>query len=258
MINKRGIFSFCMSVGKGLLDLLYPPLQVCPVCGERFQKYYGNLCICTECLKRLPLITPPLCEVCSRPIRGKEISPCAECRREPRFYRRGRAVALYTGMMRELLHTVKYDFRPELAKAIGSLLAVGIEHLPFFERIDLIIPVPLHTTKVESRGYNQAELMAAPVANSLKKPLHTQALVRIKPTESQSRFGREERKKNIANAFTVVDSPAVAGRNILLIDDIATTGYTLSECARVLLLAGAGEVNVLTAAIGVLEENWRI
>lgn len=257
MLKKRSIFSFCRSLGRGLLDLLYPPLQVCPVCGESFQKYYGDLRICADCLKRLPIITPPLCEICSRPIRGNEFSPCAECRREPRFYRRGKAVSLYTGMMREILHAAKYDFRPELAKAIGSLLAVGIEHISFFDRIDLIIPVPLHPAKVKSRGYNQAELMAEPVAASLRKPLHTRALVRNKPTESQSRFGRAERKKNIANAFTVIDGQAVAGKNILLIDDIATTGYTLSECARVLLLAGAEEVNVLTAAIGVLEENWR-
>ncbi|HHU50621.1 MAG TPA: ComF family protein [Firmicutes bacterium] len=257
MFKKRSIFSFCRSLGRGLLDLLYPPLLICPVCGGSFPKYYGKLRICADCLKRLPIITPPLCEVCSRPVRGDESSPCAECRREPRFYRRGKAVFLYTGMMREILHAAKYDFRPELATAIGTLLAVGVEDIPFYDKIDLIIPVPLHPAKVKSRGYNQAELIAAPVAVSLRKPLQIQTLVRNKLTRSQSKCGRAERKKNIANAFTVIDGQAVAGKKILLIDDIATTGYTLSECARMLLLAGAKEVNVLTAAIGVLEENWR-
>ncbi|HEY8345201.1 MAG TPA: ComF family protein [Bacillota bacterium] len=257
MLKKRSIFSFCRSLGRGVLDLLYPPLRVCPVCGGSFPKYYGDLRICADCLNRLPIITPPLCAVCSRPVRGDESSPCAECRREPRFYRRGKAVFLYTGMIREILHAVKYDFRPELAAAIGTLMAVGIEGIPFYDKIDLIIPVPLHPAKVRSRGYNQAELMAEPVAVSLGKPLQTRILVRNRPTKSQSECGRAERKKNIANAFTVINGQAVAGKNILLIDDIATTGYTLSECARVLLLAGAKEVNVLTAAIGVLEENWR-
>ena len=204
------------------------------------------------------MITPPRCTVCSRPLRGDQRSPCEECRGEPRFYRRGKAIALYTGMLKELLHTVKYDFRPELADALGSLLAVGLENDPLGDDIDLIIPAPLHPEKQQSRGYNQAQLLAVPVTKALEKPLAIGVLVKVKPTKSQSGLSRKERKTNISGVFAVTDCLGVAGQKILLIDDIVTTGYTLSECARVLLLAGAKEVSVLTLAIGVIEDNWRI
>lgn len=238
-------------------NFIYPPLPVCPVCGREFENYYANLFICQACLKRIPLIVPPVCLSCGRPVRGEgNDSPCPECRRESRYYSRALAVALYKDFMKELLHSVKFDFRPDLARAVGSLMAVRAENEPGFDEVSAVIPVPLHNGKLRERGYNQARVMAEYVAGTLRRPLLADVLVRIRPTESQSRLGREERQKNVAGAFAVTDCRSVAGKNLLLIDDICTTGYTFSECARVLLLAGALKIQVYAAAVGVLEDTW--
>lgn len=244
-----------------LFDLVFPPRPLCPACGREFQPVYSRLAFCAACLDRLPLLTPPLCPCCGRPWREREAArrvsltaPCRYCRREKRHYERVQAVAVYEGYMREILQAVKYSFRPDLAAAVGSLLAAGVENDPAYDRIDAVIPVPLHPERLAARGYNQGLLLAKPVAAALRAPVLTETLIRKRFTESQSGLGRRERKANVAGAFLVVNCRAVAGKNLLLVDDICTTGYTLSECARVLSLAGACRVECLTAAIGAPEE----
>ena len=167
------------------------------------------------------------------------------------------AVAVYDGFLRELLHTAKYGFRPDLARGLGTILAVWAENETRLEGIQAIIPVPLHPEKLAARGYNQAELMAAPLATALRRPLYTGVLQRVKPTVSQSKLSRRERKENTRDAFAVVDCPAVAGKEVLLVDDIRTTGYTLSAAARALLIAGARRVKALTMAVGVTTGWWK-
>jgi len=167
------------------------------------------------------------------------------------------AVAVYDGYLRELLLTAKYNFRPDLARGLGTILAVWAENETRVERSEVIVPVPLHPEKLAVRGYNQAELMAEPLAAFLRRPLRSDVLQRVKPTVSQSKLGRRERKENVEGAFLVADCPAVAGKEVLLVDDIRTTGYTLSAAARALLLAGAKKVKALTLAVGVTTEEWK-
>lgn len=168
------------------------------------------------------------------------------------------AVAVYDGLVRELLHAAKYHFRPDLARGLGTLLAAWAENERRLEPVEVIAPIPLHPQKLMTRGYNQAELMARPLAAALQRPLLTEVLHRVKPTLSQSKLSRQERKANAENAFLVTDCAAVAGKKVLLVDDICTTGYTLSAAARTLLLAGAVSVQALTVAVGVLEEQWLV
>jgi ComF family protein len=254
----------------GLCDLVFPPRPFCPACGREFQPVYPRLGFCRACLERFPLLVPPLCPRCGRSwqdeeaVTGRTIAAkaaggdpaisCRYCRGEKRHYQRMRAVAVYDGYMREILQAVKYGFRPDLAAAVGSLLAVAVENDPAYDRIDAVIPVPLHPERLAARGYNQGLFLAEPVAAALRVPILTETLVRKRFTKSQSGLGRHERKTNVAGAFLVTNCWEVAGKRLLLVDDICTTGYTLSECARVLLLAGARRVECLTAALGVLEE----
>src|SRR5690554_3869071 len=282
----EGLFTAAVSV---LGDLVFPPQPLCPACGREFQPVYPRLAFCRACLERFPLLVPPLCQRCGRSWQEEEAAAmasrrdgtagtaganrvggrtgtqgaarhgpaasCRYCRGEKRHYHRVQAVAVYTGFMREILQAVKYGFRPDLAAAVGSLLAVAVENDPAYDRIDAVVPVPLPPERLAARGYNQGLLLAKPVAAALRVPVFAETLVRTRFTKSQSGLGRRERKTNVAGAFLVVNCREVAGKRLLLVDDICTTGYTLSECARVLLLAGARRVECLTAALGVPDET---
>lgn len=255
----EGLFTAAVSA---LCDLVFPPQPFCPACGREFQPVYPRLAFCRACLERFPLLAPPLCPRCGRPwqegdttARHGLAASCRHCRGEKRYYQQMKAVAVYDGYMREILQAVKYGFRPDLAAAVGSLLAVAVENDPVYDRIDAVIPVPLPPERLAARGYNQGLLLAKPVAAALRVPVFTETLVRTRFTKSQSGLGRRERKTNVAGAFLVVNCREVAGKRLLLVDDICTTGYTLSECARVLLLAGARRVECLTAALGVPDET---
>src|SRR5690554_1043335 len=278
----RGLFTEAASA---FCDLVFPPQPFCPACGREFQPVYPRLAFCGGCLERFPLLVPPLCPRCGRSWQeektatgatridrtartagankaagttsapGRDLTAsCRYCRGEKRHYQRMRAVAVYDGYMREILQAVKYGFRPDLAAAVGSLLAVAVENDPAYDRIDAVVPVPLHPERLADRGYNQGLLLARPVAAALRVPVFDKVLVRTRFTKSQSGLGRRERKANVAGAFLVANCREVAGKRLLLVDDICTTGYTLSECARVLLLAGARRVEGLTAALGAPEE----
>lgn len=238
-----------------MLKLIYPPPPRCVACGENFDSLYP-LAFCSHCLDRIPFVTKPVCSRCDRPLRGEEGDLCRECQRETRSYEQAMAVAVYDGYLRELLLTAKYNFRPDLARGLGTILAAWAENETRVERSEVIIPVPLHPEKLAVRGYNQAELMAGPLAAFLRRPLRGDVLQRIKPTVSQSKLSRRQRKENMKGAFLVVNCPAVAGKEVLLVDDIRTTGYTLSAAARALLMAGAKRVKALTLAVGVPEEEW--
>lgn len=236
-----------------LLDLVYPPLPLCPACGREFTPYYPRIHFCPACLERIPFLLPPVCPRCGRPGKGNRPVGCRYCRKEKHRYERVKAFTVYGGYIKEILQAVKYNFRPDLAGALGSLMAAGMENDPEFERVEAVIPVPLHRRKLAARGYNQALLLAEPLAAFLRAPLLSETLVRKRFTESQSGLRRWERKKNVTGAFQVTNCREVAGKSLLLVDDICTTGYTLSECARVLLLAGARRVECVTAALGAPE-----
>ncbi len=233
-----------------VLRLIYPPGPVCVACGKAFTFDYP-LAFCRDCLDRIPFVTKPVCSHCDRPRRGGETEPCRECQSEPRAYEQAMAVAVYAGYLRELLHTAKYSFRPDLARGLGTILAVWAENETRLEEVEVVVPVPLHPQKLATRGYNQAELMAEPLATVLRRPLSADVLQRVKPTVSQSKLSRRERQENTTGAFLVSNCPTVAGKKVLLVDDIRTTGYTLSAAARALLIAGACGVKVLTLAVGV-------
>lgn len=229
-----------------LLDLVFPPL--CPVC-ERRLDHHGRDPLCTLCWEAFPRLRPPICARCGRPLPG--LSPgeaCEVCRRAPPPFAYARAVAAYRNGMREAIHRFKFGGRVALARPLGDLLAdEGGLDLPV-EGIDGIVPVPLHPRRQAERGFNQAELLARRLARRWRRPLLPRLLVRARPTRPQTELDEAERRRNVREAFRVLDPEAVAGRHLLLVDDVLTTGSTAAEASRALLAAGARMVGVLVVA----------
>ena len=241
---------------QGMLDLIFPPAGRCAVCDRDAVR--PSLGLCADCLRRLPFIAPPICEQCGRLLRlcAAQDGSCRECAKERFFFSRARAACLYEGPTRSYLHEVKFNRSYDLGKALAGIMAAFVAEQGGFRRYQVVLPVPLHPERQADRGFNQADLMARAVAAELRRPVHVAAVTRTRQTETQSRLDRERRRKNVYDAFRVVEPGLLAGRRVLLIDDILTTGFTASECARSILRGGAVDVGVLTLANGVLEEIW--
>jgi ComF family protein len=150
--------------------------------------------------------------------------------------------------VREALHALKFRGVTALAEPFGDLMAhVGRSMVPVDE-IALLIPIPLHPSRQAQRGFNQSELLARRLGALWRIPVANRALRRVSSTKPQTELRRVERRRNVRNAFALAQPDAIAGRHVLLIDDIYTTGATVAEAARVLRRGGAGKVGVLTAA----------
>ena len=249
--NKR----IWQQLGRGLMELAFPGKSLCPVCQQELS-YQGGLG--KNCLARIVLIEPPLCQRCGRPQRLEAVAAdsCVQCSNTRFYFITARAVGLYEGALREYLAELKYRYRPDLGQALGKLLVAWVKLHPDFAKADLVIPVPIHHSKLTLRGYNQAELIAKPLADYLGVRLPTEIISREKVTTSQSALNKEARFDNIREAFKVENAIPLKGAKVILVDDILTTGATASEVARMLLRAGALEVRALTLAVGVIETDW--
>ncbi|MGE5605495.1 MAG: ComF family protein [Bacteroidota bacterium] len=242
-------------IGNGLVELIFPPPQLCPVCNHEESVNNG---LGSNCLRRIAFIRQPFCLKCGRPKRlaAAEKEYCRQCEETDYYFSQARAVAAYEGALREYLTDLKYRFRPDLGPALGVLLVEWFKINRNYQKPDLIIPIPIHWQKLIARGYNQAELLANPLQKYLGIPLKNDIILREKMTESQNMLQKAERFANIRGAFRVTDTRLLSGARVLLIDDIFTTGATVSEASRVLMRAGALEVKVLTLAGGVLDSEW--
>ncbi|HUK24714.1 MAG TPA: ComF family protein [Terriglobales bacterium] len=177
---------------------------------------------------------------------------CGLCRRARPVFARAVAYGSYEGALRGLIHLLKYDGVQPAAGALGKRLAAAMAALmPVFEDETVaVVPVPLHREKLRQRGFNQAELAARAALKLVGGgfALEADVLKRERPTESQIGLTRHQRRANLRGAFAVSRPELIAGRPVLLVDDVLTTGTTASECARVLRRAGASKVWVATVA----------
>lgn len=251
---RKIIFSFPalkparLALGAGLkraLALIYPP--VCVACRAATGDAQA---LCAHCWGEIGFIERPYCERLGTPFavdlgRGL-LSPAAIA--DPPVFARARAVCRFDGVGRELVHRLKYGDRAELAVTLGRMMVQAGHEL--IAEADLILPVPLHRTRLWSRRFNQAALLAQVVARLTGLPHAPAALARRKRTRQQVGLTRAQRADNLQGAFRVPDGarPQIEGRRILLIDDVLTTGATVNAAARALLRAGARQVEVLTFA----------
>lgn len=231
----------------GIIDLLYP--LYCLVC---FKKIGSKevFPLCSECFQKIPWNIPPFCNKCGRnlPVELPSENICLACKKERHYFDRAWSVALYEGVIRDCLHKFKYGQKLGLINFFEKILSNFIEKFIAIEKFDYLIPVPLHPTKLRERGFNQAFLLAQPLAKKFQKKLLPRVLYRKKFTLPQSELTASQRKRNIREAFLLRNQPEISKKNILIIDDIFTTGSTVDECAKLLKRNGAGVVEVLTVA----------
>lgn len=227
------------------VSLLYPP--VCTICGKAVRA--GDY-VCNACEAKAVRIVAPFCEKCSEPFEGSidNTFTCANCAH--RTMRFDSAVAAYRGrgVVRHIIHEFKYGRQIHLRYLVAKWLraALNDERLRGRE-FDLIVPVPLHATRQRERGFNQASLIAELLSADIAIPVQPY-LERVRYTTTQTALDRSERIENLHNAFRLRKNANVRGLRVLLVDDVLTTGSTLSECARVLKHAGALSVYAATAA----------
>jgi ComF family protein len=240
-----------MSLLRRFLDLLYPPR--CLICGIFLngERSGGESpYVCTRCLAGFSRVCSPRCPVCGTPFRSgiAEDHVCEDCLRKRPFFDRAGAPFVYEGELMKAIHEFKYEGRSRMAGWLGPLLASFAEGWVREGSGVLLMPVPLHPKRLRKRGFNQSLLLARHVAKRLGAQVDFLSLRRIRDTTPQTGLKRDERRKNVRRAFEVVDRSAVRRKRIVLVDDVATTGSTLNECARVLRRAGCAEVYGLVLA----------
>ena len=239
-----------MKAGCLMLDLLYPPS--CLACRRAISEHGG---LCPDCWSAMRFIERPFCERLGTPFAadfsaeegGRLVSPAAIS--DPPVFRRARAVARYEeGPARKLIHRLKYGDRGELAGPMGRWMARAGQEL--LEDGDLIIPIPLHWTRLARRRFNQSAELARSIQKISSVPTETELLMRVKPTPTQVGLTRRQRAQNVQGAFHVPVARRIEleGRKIVLVDDVMTSGATLNAAARVLLRAGAQQVDALVFA----------
>jgi competence protein ComFC len=235
-VFKRQQFSYQWSTWIwNILDWVFPP--DCPGCessGVRF---------CEKCRGSVQPLPEPICPVCGEP--GKTEGLCSDCLSEPPAFDALRAYTLFDGKIRNALHRLKY--RDDIS--LGDVLAPFLVDLYTHNNwpVDLVTAVPLSKNRYRSRGYNQAEQIALPFAVRINKPYFANAIQRVVDTQSQIDLSLTERRENVSGAF-YANTMVVGLKSVIIIDDVSTTGSTLSECARALKEAGADKVYALTIA----------
>jgi ComF family protein len=231
--------------GSLLLDALLPPQ--CLACRAIVERA-GQLC--ATCWRGMSFIAPPYCACCGLPfeVEAGQDALCGECLATPRAFDRARAVLRYDGSSRGPILAFKHGDRTDAAPAFARWLLPAVGDL--LAEADLIVPVPLHRWRLWRRRYNQAALLALRLRRLARKPVAPDLLQRRRATPSQGRLSRAERLRNVTGAFAVPPRrrAAVAGKRILLVDDVMTTGATVEACARALRKAGASHVDVACLA----------
>ena len=231
----------------GLTDLAFP--RNCVLC----RHYHASTAqdpLCPECFNQLPFNRPPFCTKCSRPVDTlSDDGLCPDCRRRPPAFDYAWAATLYAPPMTALVPTYKFHNKTALRTTFSRIIHAFLTRYDIRLAADLLVPVPLHPARLRERGYNQAELIAGGLAPLLNIPLAPGNLERIRHTPRQSELGQKERFTNVNGAFRITTSSTFEGKYVILVDDLLTTGSTVSEAAKELKAAGAAQVGVLTLSI---------
>jgi competence protein ComFC len=240
---------FFQRIGAGFLDVAFP--ASCASCGDALENPPLPH-VCRRCFSKIHIVEDPRCLTCGYPFFGEVEShgDCQHCARLTPRFARGWSIALFRGPIRRLIYALKYE------KALWALRDLGriaefAEGLGDYLEDAILVPVPLHSRKLRERGYNQSALITEELSRRFEVQYRDDLLSRIVDTESQTRFNRQERYRNLKNAFIVVEnSDFEIKQRYVLVDDVFTTGSTLNACAAALRKSGVKEIDVLTIGHG--------
>ena len=237
----HGVSMLRLGVGRRFLDAFLPPL--CFSCAVPIPHRAG---LCASCQRDIAFIHPPICPLCGR--RLSQAASCSHCHSAGRPAIRYRAVFDYDAASRGLVLAFKYGDRLDVAPVYGGWMADFGSDL--IAEADVIVPVPLHWLRLWRRRYNQAAVLARHIAHRCGKPVCVDMLLRRRATKPQVGMSGAQRRLNVKGAFMIRPDrcPLLAGQNVLLIDDVLTSGATVEACADILKNAGAQAVDVLTLA----------
>ena len=232
---------------RNIADVIFPPR--CLGCAEILPQQSLQT-FCPACREKIRFITGSLCPICGMAFFDSPAPDhlCGNCLENKPYFSLARAVASYETLILDAIHQFKYGHNISTGTALASFMAEFC--FPDFDFTDysLILPVPLHIRRLRERGFNQALILAKAIGEKHSIPVNFSLLKRRKFTLTQTGLDKKEREKNIRGAFAVTDNAKTEGKNIILIDDVYTTGATINQCAKTLIKAGAGKVAVLTLA----------
>lgn len=242
------------TIWESLLDLVFPPRQECPFC----KVPTDDASVCADCQDILRVYqSESLCRLCGRfhasggPLDGTEGYLCADCHRAGRPFDLALAPGPHEGILKETIHRFKYGGERYLAEPLAELMTAQLRRTGLLNNSpDLLLAVPLSNDKLLSRGFNQAGLLAKEISIMTAIPFKEQVLEKVTQTPSQTSLPKAMREVNLYGAFRVTDKTTLTARKVLLVDDVFTTGSTVSVAAEVLKAAGAVQVYVITATTG--------
>ena len=229
------------------LSLLFP--EVCQFCRACFAGVDEGF-VCAACRKRFRFVEHPFCDVCGSPFEGEGLSAfrCGNCQQARYIFQAARSAVVVNEFSLEVIHHYKYYGMVWLDDVLADLLWKQLVALELRTGWDLVVPVPLHWTRLREREFNQAEKIGQKIAERLDVPLAADALKRIAPTVSQTTLSRRQRIENVRGAFAAGKHAQLQDKRVMVVDDVFTTGATTDACARVLKSMGAGEIWIFTVA----------
>ena len=233
------------------MNLLFREKDICFICGKKVEYRYKNFeNLCVSCSEKLHMNFHDNCVSCGKKIGSdlENVFKCLDCNLRENIFDKGASPLCYKGLIKEIIQDFKYNDKAYYKKLLGEFMTVVAEEQGF-DKVDIIIPVPMSKRKKRIRGYNQAELLADEIANRINVDVNYEVLNRIeKFRESQTYLSRIQRERNMSHIFRVSNNHNIEGKDILLVDDVYTTGSTANNCSEKLKKQGAKAVFVLTAA----------
>ncbi len=232
-----------------LLNFIYPRNIYCILCGvpiEREEKFS----LCSPCKSEVMFLRGRVCDKCGKPLDELYIpNRCPQCTNREFYFTKAFSCVEYDENTKKIVYGLKYNGLRYFSYHISEIMG---EHLTLLvnTNFDLIIPVPLHKNKERKRSFNQSFLIAKYLGRILDKPIDRKSLVRIKDTLEQNKLSKEERIENLRKAFEISENHNIIDKNILLVDDVFTTGETANQCSKTLIENGAKEIHVITFATG--------
>lgn len=230
--------AFARELLSGFLDLIYPPH--CLVCGACNDVY-----LCPQCEEKINLIGPQYCHKCALPSTSFH---CQNCLDREFHFDSACSAGVYEGVLSAAIKSLKFDLHIGMAEPLAQLMIRCFPYSQFSGKVDVVIPIPIHRTRMVERGFNQSAELSKLLCKRISLPVELSVLHKIKHTSHQVDLPQDERIFNLEGAFAVRNADRVRGKSVLLVDDVFTTGSTLNEAAKVLKDAGARCAHAYTLA----------